>query len=473
MTTTLRSDRGPQTPMVCLLPVALSGQEDVEKRLAELERAAVGQSFGDLLRAWWQRHLGETNAPFALALVAGSIEELKSEIQLCRRTWSTCWTTGRDWKTPAGSYLCSQPIADSGKIAFVFPGIGSLYPGYSQDLLNVFPGALDNVAAVSQDELLSMIHGDQLWNCNSSSVDSWPFDRDIVSQAEATVSLAYVWTHLLQSIFQIRPALALGYSLGEIAMFASCGCWERPQELAARFRTGLSFRQSLAGEMSVFGKSDELRDMKADRWQACVASLPEPLQTPGGTDKSRVFITHINTPREVVVAGDAQDVADWLVRHQARGQVIPSRLVYHCRAVAPEATTLQELFELPVAGRPQADLVAMTPFAKVPHNSKLIARTLVNTALNTVDFPQIVQTAYQRGARIFVEVGPRNNCSTWIQQILAGQAAVTVSTDQKGFHTSTAVVRMLAKLTAHRVPVSVDGTWNWIRTLADRRLSQE
>lgn len=447
-----------------LIPLALPSHNLIDSAIDELDRAATrAVSFPDLLATNWKKYRNDVEAPFALAFVAGTLDELRDEIQVCRRTWHASCSAGRDWMTPAGSYLSLKPVGKEGKVAFVFPGIGSLYPGYSRDLERVFPGALDNLPSVSRDELLSMIHPEALWQSGDLN-ESWSLQSDIVSQAESTVSLAYVWTHLLGRSFQLRPAVALGYSLGEIAMFAACGCWDRPQDLSARFREGSSFRQALSGSMSVLQKSAELRDIRVDQWQACVASLPDALGNRADTG-SKAFITHINTPREVVVAGESGHVADWLQRHQARGQVAPTRLVYHCRAVAPEAATLQGLFEMPVASRPAADLVAMAPFARVPHNSKLIARTLVNTAMNTVDFPQIVQTAYQRGARIFVEVGPRNHCSTWIQQILSGQSVLTVSTDHKGFDSATSVVRMLAKLMTHRVPLSLDGAWAWIQTL--------
>ncbi|MFO1045668.1 MAG: hypothetical protein U0941_28130 [Planctomycetaceae bacterium] len=448
------------------IPFAISSADQIDQILKDLHaRIDRTSSYAELVADFWTRYTQTSAVPFVLVLVASDLPSLQKETQICQQTWSRCWTTDQDWKTPAGSILTPQPAGATGKLAFVYPGIGSLYPGYSRDLLKLFPKALDGLP-VPQNELMAMLHREHLWPADADGTGmaegDWPLYRDIVAQAEATVSLAYVWTHLLRDRFGIQPTMALGYSLGELAMFSGCGCWQQPQELAARFRQWPSFRQHLSNEMTLLQSAPSTQGMLASEWSNCLVqvtgSIPEIRHDSG----EQIYVTHLNTSRELVIAGRDRDISNWLTRHGARGQALPSRLIYHCEPVKHESEVLQTLFELPVAERPAIDFVSMPPFGRVPHDSKMIARTLVNTAVRTVDWPEIVGLAYQRGARVFVEIGPRNSCSSWIQTILSGKPHTTASTDRKGIDVGTTLARMFAHLMSHRVAMSEAAVMNWV-----------
>jgi hypothetical protein len=47
-----------------------------------------------------------------------------------------------------------------------------------------------------------------------------------------------------------------------------------------------------------------------------------------------------------------------------------------------------------------------------------------------VDFPRVIERAYADGVRVFVEHGPRAQCTGWIRQILAGREHVAVALDR-------------------------------------------
>lgn len=454
-----------------LLPLAIANQDQVPLILNELrDHVTHAASFASVIRESWSRFEAVPASPFVLVLVANSLEALQREIQVCQQTWSRCWQEGQEWKTPAGSLLAPQPAGPAGKLAFVYPGIGSLYPGYSRDLLTLFPDALDNLP-VPRDALLAMLHREHLWppspegeSATSEVSADWPLYRDIVAQAEATVSLAYVWSHLLRNRFGIEPTMALGYSLGELAMFSSCGCWQQPQELATRFRQWPSFRERLSNEMTLLKSTPQTSTIAASEWANCLVQLTGAVPAIRQNADEQIYITHLNTARELVVAGRERDISGWMARHNLRGQSLPSRLIYHCEPVRSEAETLQNLFELPVAARPAIDFVSMPPYGRVPHDPRSIARTLVNTAVRTVDWPEIVALAYQRGARCFLEIGPRNSCSSWIQSILTGKPHATASTDRKGFDVATSLTRMFAQLLSHRVPLQFSAVAHWVNS---------
>ncbi|CAK4829128.1 unnamed protein product [Aphanomyces euteiches] len=60
------------------------------------------------------------------------------------------------------------------------------------------------------------------------------------------------------------------------------------------------------------------------------------------------------------------------------------------------------------------------------------AEALLGMAGGMIDFPQLIQNAWNDGARIFVEHGPRDLCSQWIRRILGDQEHVCIALDQPG-----------------------------------------
>ena len=451
----------------CLFPLSvsqtLSAASTVREWKMRLDRT---NSLTEFHSDCWNEFLASKDTSQVLVFLASSQADLLREIGLFERTWETCLAQGRDWKTPAGSCFTPGPLGSETSVAFVYPGIGSLYPRYCQELLALIPDALHGLPAVSAVEMMATIHPEDLWEWPMTAPEhEWPLYRDIVAQAESTVSLAYVCTSLLQQRFNLRPSMALGYSLGELAMFASCGCWSCPQELSTRFRQSPAFRDQLGGRLTVFDGSVAGSSGHRQSWRNYVVPLPRPLESLSRPEASSVYVTHINSAREIVVAGPMEQVEIWLRENCLSASVLPSRLVYHCQVVAPVAEELMSLFDLPLSPRTGVEFVSMAPFGRIPHQSRAIARTLVNTALRTVDFPEIVDATYLRGARIFVEIGPRNACSSWIHSILGEKPHLAASIDQKGMPMTASLSRLLAQLLSHKVPMSTIEVSRWSQSV--------
>jgi acyl transferase domain-containing protein len=65
-------------------------------------------------------------------------------------------------------------------------------------------------------------------------------------------------------------------------------------------------------------------------------------------------------------------------------------------------------------------------------DSSRAAEALLGQAMRPVDFPRLIERAWQDGVRVFVEHGPRALCSDWIAQILGNREHLAVSLDRKG-----------------------------------------
>ncbi len=84
-----------------------------------------------------------------------------------------------------------------------------------------------------------------------------------------------------------------------------------------------------------------------------------------------------------------------------------------------------------------------------------LARKLSDMACQPVDFPRLVERVYRDGARLFVELGPGYTCTRWINKILKDKAHLAVNISQKGAGEYATLVRLLARLVSHRVPLNL------------------
>jgi 3-hydroxymyristoyl/3-hydroxydecanoyl-(acyl carrier protein) dehydratase len=76
--------------------------------------------------------------------------------------------------------------------------------------------------------------------------------------------------------------------------------------------------------------------------------------------------------------------------------------------------------------------------------------------VHSLDFPELVHRAYDAGARIFIEIGPRNTCSRRIGAILGAAPHETLAFDQqRGASARDSLARLLAALISQRVPVDL------------------
>ena len=404
----------------------------------------------------WQRLSAEsskafrqqTDLPYRLVLLGRGAEELRREIDFCLCGMEQALTRGEDWRTPTGSLAVCRPLGREGTVAFVYPGIGSFYPGFSRDWPVLFPSIFQQIS-----QILGPREDQHVRDC----LDSTRLNEDIGGLCLAGSVLAYAGTAILRSVFGLCPASAFGYSLGETTMFGSLGVWQQPQEALVRLSRSPILRSRLAGPMEAIREAWGLLSQPGREgipgWGAQILSVPpdDPKLLALLSRESKLFLTHINTPGEIVLAGDPPALERAVRQLKVQALPVGVPLAIHCPLIASEQETLLELFDLPVGPRQEMVFYSAAYHTPVPQQARAIARALSAGLCQRVDFPRLVETVYSAGARIFVEVGPRRVCSSWIDTILAGRPHVTVPIDQKAVETRTTLLQALARLLAHQV----------------------
>jgi 3-hydroxymyristoyl/3-hydroxydecanoyl-(acyl carrier protein) dehydratase len=83
------------------------------------------------------------------------------------------------------------------------------------------------------------------------------------------------------------------------------------------------------------------------------------------------------------------------------------------------------------------------------------ADAILAQAVEGIDFPAVVNSAYDAGVRLFLEMGPGSSCSRMIDRILEGRPHLARSACYQGQDAASLVVRMLASLVSERVAVDL------------------
>jgi acyl transferase domain-containing protein len=104
---------------------------------------------------------------------------------------------------------------------------------------------------------------------------------------------------------------------------------------------------------------------------------------------------------------------------------------------------------------PPIDFYSTAWGRKYDLNRETAAEAIVAQAVDTIDFPKVIESAYADGIRLFVEVGPGSSCTRLIDEILGDRIHFARSaTPVTGSPVGT-FIELLAALISERVPVDL------------------
>jgi PfaB family protein len=448
-----------------LFPLAAADLSGLLSGLDSLQSATEGSADLSLIaRQAYQRYSTDTPQPLALSLIASTPADLLREIDFACKGLPKSVEKGLEWQTPTGSYFTPQPAGQDGGVAFVYPGAFNSFINLGKDLFQLFPAIYPRFSRVAQD-MASVLRERSLYPRSLSALGQKEMDeletalsQDPIAMLTSGSSLAVLYTYVLRHVFGVHPRAAFGYSLGETSMIYALEVWNDGDAGNAGLSNSPVFHLRLSGPKETVREawglpSDSDTGETEPLWSnLLLMATPEAVREQIASEP-HVYLTHINTPRQVVIAGDPAAVRRVADRLGCPALQAPFDHVLHCDPVRLEFDRLAALHDFPVQPNTETALYSAAGYAPVRFDQAEIARDIAETLCSCLDFPRLVNRVYADGARVFVEVGAGSNCARWVDEILKGSPHLAVSVSRKGSDDLSALLRTLARLVSHRAAV--------------------
>ena len=392
---------------------------------------------------------------YTLTLVAKSKTDLSKELMFFENKLDSSFENLKALKTPGGSYFSPNPLGHDGKVAFVYPGSATAYTGLGKDSFQLFPDLLSRYEERVGD-IDRFIHGDYLYPKLKSAQEEVPnIYENSIAMMSSGVFYSAIFSEILRDKFKVEPDIAFGYSMGECSsMWYSLGVWH--PNGAEKFRQSEIFKNRFAGDLELLAEHWGIDTKTAkEKWVSLILLAPKDKVEALIQKKEQVFLTFINTDEEVIISGDKENcllIAEELGCHSI---VVPFQNVIHHDFCIKEKVGLLDMHNFDIAEKPSIDFYSSISQDKINLSSQAIAENSVAVCAQQVNFPKTIETVYNAGARIFIEVGANGTCTNWIQANLKGKEHLAIAMDQKGKSDVNSLVNLLAQLTSHGVDIDL------------------
>lgn len=409
------------------------------RALAELGRSAAStRSIEDLEKAWREANQNYPDSGPSLALIADDpglltvlIEEARSKIQA---------EVGR--LAEDRIFFESEPLGLSGETAFVFPGSGNHFPGMGHDLGAARPDIFHRQNAVN-DLLKDQFAAGRFWYDPNREIDH----RDLISAQVAAGSVVYD----VLTGHGLKPQALLGHSLGETAALFASGAWKDRDGMQKRMAASTLFTRDLAGECRAARNYWDLNPEDPINWLSVVVACPADRIRALAADFPKVFLQTVNAPDECMIGGEEASVKAMLERLGCFWVPAPGVSTVHCPVVQPLREDYRQLHLFPTKAPDGVRLYSAAWGRSYQPDRDMAADSITDQALTTMDFPRLIESAYNDGVRLFLELGPGGSCTRMISRILDGRRFAARAVYISGRDVRLSVWQALAWAAAHRV----------------------
>jgi PfaB family protein len=453
-----------------LFPITGDNTTEILSNLENLQQAIanVDSLTGSLKQIATQTCLKfqqHSTSKYAAAICGRNQQELLKEIESTKKGVTIAQTSGKDWVTPMGSYFTPQPLGQDGAIAYIYPAAVNSYVGIGRTLFRLFPKAFDDVIIRSlyqraaDVELLVFPRSLSKLTVRELEGLEKKLLHDSLAMFEAEVLFTRLITTIINHDFQVKPKYVFGYSLGETSMMVAQGVWSNFYQVSNTFNSSALFGDRLSGPKNAVREYWGIKETAAipdDQLWSNYVLMASPEQVRKCLiGENHVYLTQINTPEEVLIAGEPSVCERVIKKLGCNAFPAPFDHVIHCPPMQSEYQELAKLYTIPSRTIPQITFYSSSEYQPIPINSQAIAHHIGKGLSQELDFPRLVNRVYGDGARIFIEAGPGGVCSRWIDKTLGNQPHLTVSLNRRGIDDHTSLVRALAKLLSHRVKLDL------------------
>jgi [acyl-carrier-protein] S-malonyltransferase len=291
------------------------------------------------------------------------------------------------------------------KIAFCFPGQGSLEAGMGRDIVEASPEAREVFDIGSEASGLDLHK-----LCFDTPLEEM-VETELQQPALVATSLAFLAALKKRGIV---PDYVVGHSVGEFAALAAAGAMNVRETIALVRERGLAMAEAARERPGSMAAILGLEDETVER--ICRKILG-------------VWPANYNCPGQVVVSGEIDAVDECCARAEEEGarRTVKLRVsgAFHSPLVARAADRLRPAVEKVRFSEPTAPFMS-TVTARL-ESAQRMGPLLVDQLTAPVRFTQAATELVREGSRTFVEVGPGNVLSGLVKRIDRSVKAISVN----------------------------------------------
>jgi [acyl-carrier-protein] S-malonyltransferase len=291
------------------------------------------------------------------------------------------------------------------KIAFCFPGQGSLEPGMGREIAEAIPEAMAVLEAGSAASGLDLVR-----LCFEAPLEEL-VETEIQQPALVATSLAVLAAVRSRGI---EPDVVVGHSVGEFAALAAVSAMTVDEAIGLVRERGLAMAEAARrhpGSMAaILGLEDEIVE------KLCRQILG-------------VWPANYNCPGQIVVSGETPAVDECCTAATGAGARRAVKLkvsgAFHSPLVAKAAERLRPAVDRVRFQEPTAPFMS-TVTARV-ESAHVLGTLLIDQLTAPVKFTQAATELIRSGVQTFVEVGPGDVLSGLLKRIDRGVKAISVN----------------------------------------------
>jgi [acyl-carrier-protein] S-malonyltransferase len=291
------------------------------------------------------------------------------------------------------------------KVAFCFPGQGSLEVGMGREIAEAVPEALEVYRKGSEASGLDL---ERL--CFEAPLDEL-VRTDVQQPALVATSLAVLAALNARGL---HPDFVVGHSVGEFTALAAASSLDVAESIALVRERGPAMDEAAR---------------ESNGSMAAILGLDDPVVEQLCSEIEGVWPANYNCPGQIVVSGTQAAVNELCARAEEAGArrtvLLKVSGAFHSPLVARAADRLRPALERVRFRDPVAPFMS-TVTAKIEPAQRM-ATLLVEQLTAPVKFTQAARGLVEEGVRVFVEVGPSSVLSGLLKRIDRTVKAVSVS----------------------------------------------
>src|SRR6185369_11045279 len=191
------------------------------------------------------------------------------------------------------------------------------------------------------------------------------------------------------------------------------------------------FTEDLAGECRAVARAWGIPEGKKIDWPIGVVSAPAREVRRAIRMTTRVYLLIVNTPNECVIGGDAKGVKRIVAILGCSFFQLSGVTTVHCEVAREVAQPYRDLHLFNTNPPDGVTFDSGAEGGAYEVNRESAADAILAQALEGINYPAVINSAYADGVRIFLEMGPGASCSRMIDQILEGRPHLARSTSPR------------------------------------------